>query len=327
MNQKTVLYCAPIDQPGNSGRYIMAGMEQAGLNVLGYDYRTNQNHEKDIFKILEEKRPLYFFTQKGETLSPELIRKVKEFGCVTIFWCLDAEMGNWYVPIAREHDFVLTNVEDHILHLKKMGIKNAKWMHQGFAPEIFGIDAPGIKPVNDYYADVAMIGSMGDRIYKKRCKIIIKLRKNKFDVRWWGPGLARKLRNIPCFWGGVHHAWMGKKVYMKEFADVIRHIKIFIGEDADIPFTNRYLSNRSFAVIGCGGFYLCRKTPGIEHAFEIGTEVDVYETYDEMLEKIKYYLEDEDKRKKIASAGQKKVLEYYTYKNQMKKIFDWIDKN
>ena len=89
----------------------------------------------------------------------------------------------------------------------------------------------------------------------------------------------------------------------------------------------RYLSNRSFAVMGCGGFYLCRRTRGVEYAFEIGKEIDVFDTDDEMIEKVEYYLNQEAARKKIAAAGQKKVLEMYTYKKQMEKIFDWVTTN
>ncbi len=327
VEKKTVLYCAPIDQPGNSGRYIMTGIEQAGLSVVGYDYRTNQNHEEDIFRILKKENPFYFFTQKGESLSPALISKIKDFGCVTIFWCFDAAMGDWYAPLAREHDFVLTNVEDHVFSLRKEGVRNVQWMHQGFAPDFFGITEVRNTPEGPCYADVVMIGSMGTPIYKNRCESVIQLRKENIDIKWWGGRLARQPRNIRYFLGGIHRSWAGREVYMKDFADVIRHTKIFIGEDSDIPIRKRYLSNRSFAVMGCGGFYLCRRTPGIEYAFEIGKELDVYETNDEMIEKIKYYLENEDERKTIALAGQKKVLEHYSYKKQMEKIFDWVNAN
>lgn len=331
MRGKTVLYCAPIDQPGNSGRYIIKGMEQAGLSVIGYDYRTNKNHEEDIFRILKKENPTYFFTQKGESLSPSLIHKIKNFGCITIFWCLDVPISDWYVPIARPHDFVLTNVEDHVDYLRKQGVKNVKWMHQGFSQEFFGIEFPDAEHVSEYYADVAMIGSMGKAMegltYNRRCELAMRMIREGIDVKWWGRRLSRQLRHIRYFLGGVHHVWAGRQVYMKDFADVIRHTKIVIGEDADKPFAGRYLSNRSFAVMGCGGFYLCRKTPGIEYAFEIGTEVEVYETDDEMVEKIRYYLKNEDERKRIAKAGQEKVLKHYTYKEQMGKIFDWVDEN
>jgi hypothetical protein len=156
--------------------------------------------------------------------------------------------------------------------------------------------------------------------------LAIRLRKENIDIKWWGGRLARQPRNIRYFFGGIHRSWAGHEVYMHDFADVIRHTKIFIGEDADIPIHYRYLSNRSFAVMGCGGFYLCRRTPGVEDAFAVGKEVDVFDTADEMVEKVRYYLVNGAERKRIARAGQKKVLEAYSYKKQMEKIFRLVNK-
>ena len=237
---KIILYCAPIDKPGNSGRYIIDAMKQLGFTVIEYDYRNNVNFEKELLTIVEEKKPDYFFTQKGEILNPEIIRKFKDKGCITIFWCFDAAMGDWYIPLAREHDFVLTNVEDHVLRLKKEGIKNVKWMHQGFTPEFFGIVGDVDVFEGPWYADLAMIGSMGNPIYNRRCESALLLKNNRFNIKWWGPHLSRNFTNMKYHLRGIGRIWAGKELYMKDFADVIRHTKIFIGEDADIPISGKF---------------------------------------------------------------------------------------
>jgi len=325
--RKTVLFCGPIHKPFNSGRYMIAAMEQLGYQVIGYDYRSNNKYEEDILKIVERKKPFYTFILKGERLSPDLIKRFKELGCITILWFTMIPTEDWMVPFAGEHDFILTNVEDHVDYFSRRGIKNIKWIHQGFYPEFFGIDGTGVNSEGRYYADVAMIGSMGGSIYHKRCELVMQLRRKKIDIKWWGPHLSRKLKNIRYFLGGINRVWAGKEVYMKDFADVIRHTKILIGQDADIPVQRRYLSNRGFAVMGCGGFYLCRRTPGIEFAYEVGKEVDVFDSDEEMIDKIRYYLKNEDELKRIALAGQRKVLNNYTYKKQIKKIFTWVNEH
>jgi hypothetical protein len=261
---------------------------------------------------VENEKPLYIFTLRGEKLSLDLIERFKESGCITILWFTMIPLEDWMIPFAKAQDFVMTNVEDHVDFFQKRGVQNVRWFHQGFAPEFFGIDGEREVPEGPCYADVAMVGSMGNPIYNKRCERALLLKKNRFDVKWWGPHLSRDFR---------------REVYMKDFADVVRHTKIFIGEDADIPIRDRYLSNRSLAVIGCGGFYLCKRTPGIEFFFDIEHECDVYETNDEMIEKVRYYLDHEEKRKAIASKGREKILNNYTYKHQMKKIFDWVKGN
>ncbi|MGB5219284.1 MAG: glycosyltransferase [Smithella sp.] len=327
LDRKTVLFCGPIDQPLNSGRYMIAGMQQLGYEVIGYDYRSRDSYEKDLMEIIENRNPAYVFTLKGEKLSSRLIEDFKKKGCTTILWLTTSILEDWMPPFTKAHDYVVTNTEDMKILFTKHGAKNIKWLPQGFAPEFFGITGQESGKKATTYAEAAMIGSMGYPIYKERCKMVTLLRKNSVDIKWWGPRLSRQLKNVPYFLGGVHRSWAGKEVYMKDFADVIRNVKIFVGQDADIPVSGLYLSNRIFAVIGCGGFYLGRKTPGIEAVFEIGKEVEVFESDDELLEKIKFYLQNETQREQIALAGQKKVLTHYTYKQQIKKIFDWISEN
>jgi len=331
MHDKRVLFCGPINNPLNSGRYMISGIEQLGNEVIGYDYRSSENYEEELIAIAEKENPDYVFVLKGEKLSFELIKKFKELGCITILWFTMIPIEDWMLPLAKTYDYVLTNVEDHVDYFSQRDVKNIRWMHQGFAPDFFGIDDPNLNDDGEYYADVGMIGSMGKAeeglIYNKRCELVMRLRREHIDTKWWGPRLARQARNIRFFLGGVHKAWSGSQVYMKDFAKVIRHVKIFLGEDADKPFRGRYLSNRSFAVMGCGGFYLCRRNPGVEYAFDIGKECDVYDTNDEMVEKVRYYLEHEEERKAIALKGQEKILNNYSYKDQMEKIFNWVKGN
>jgi spore maturation protein CgeB len=112
---------------------------------------------------------------------------------------------------------------------------------------------------------------------------------------------------------------------MGEFAKTVRGLQVVLGEDADIATSGRYLSNRSLAVMGCGGFYLARRTLGLESAFEIDSELAVYESLDEAVEKTRFYLAHDTAREKIAAAGQKRVLSDYTYQKQFEKIFAWAD--
>ena len=321
----TVLFCGPVDEPLNSGRYMIAGIEQLGYKVIGYDYRTNSNYEKDILRIVATERPDFVFTLKGEKFSLDFARKLRKSGCITILWFTVLSLEDWMIPLAEAFDFVVTNADHNMFFLAEKGVKNVTWAHQGFSPEFFGVtDLSDVSAPSEYYADVAMIGSMGKPAYKRRSELVARLRKEDIDIKWWGPRLSRQMRNIRYFCGGVHRSWAGSEAYMKDFADVIKHTKIFIGQDADTPFKGKYLSNRSFAVMGCGGFYLCRRTFGIEGIYDVGREMDVFDTDDEMVEKIHYYLNSEDERKRIALAGQKRVLSDYTYKKQMGKIFDWV---
>ena len=54
--------------------------------------------------------------------------------------------------------------------------------------------------------------------------------------------------------------------------------------------------------------------------FEPGLEVIPYESADECAEKVQYYLENENERKSIALAGQKRTLNEHTYHHRMEEL-------
>ena len=160
-----VLFCGPIDEPLNSGRYMIAGIERLGYTVIGYDYRTHLDYEQDILRIIATEKPDFVFALKGEKFSPDFVEKIKSSGCITILWFTTFFLEEWMIPLARAFDCVVVNADHNMFSLLKKGIEHVTWIHQGFAPEFFGVtDRPGVTSPTEYYADVAMIGSMGKPI-------------------------------------------------------------------------------------------------------------------------------------------------------------------
>jgi spore maturation protein CgeB len=51
--------------------------------------------------------------------------------------------------------------------------------------------------------------------------------------------------------------------------------------------------------------------------FEIGKECDTFRSTDELLEKIRYYLQHVDLRQRIAQAGQRRTLRDHLYRNRL----------
>lgn len=72
--------------------------------------------------------------------------------------------------------------------------------------------------------------------------------------------------------------------------------------------------------MGVGGFMLTNYQPEVEELFTIGTDIEVYKSLDELDDKVKYYLEHEDKRVKISLNGYRTVSEKYNYETAFKRI-------
>ncbi len=74
-----------------------------------------------------------------------------------------------------------------------------------------------------------------------------------------------------------------------------------------------------------GGFILSENAPGIEEMYSIGQQMDVFKTKEDLLEKIRYYLANEQKREEISAAGYQRALNDYDAISGFKKVFSKIE--
>lgn len=83
---------------------------------------------------------------------------------------------------------------------------------------------------------------------------------------------------------------------------------------------------RVMDICGVGGFALTNYCEETAELLVEDKEIVMYKTPEELVEKADYYLRHEEFRKRIARAGQKKVLENYTYDRQLRELLDWVEK-
>ena len=93
--------------------------------------------------------------------------------------------------------------------------------------------------------------------------------------------------------------------------------KIFHASKINLNMTMRPietgLSLRIWDVLGCGGFLISNYQAEIPEYFEIGKDLEVYESTEDLINKIDYYLRHDEERMEIAINGYEKVAKYHTY--------------
>ena len=77
---------------------------------------------------------------------------------------------------------------------------------------------------------------------------------------------------------------------------------------------------RVFDILGAGGFCISNYQRGLEDVFELGTDLVVYDDYDDLIYKTTYYLEHKEERVEIAENGRRKVREYHLYEHRLEEI-------
>lgn len=77
------------------------------------------------------------------------------------------------------------------------------------------------------------------------------------------------------------------------------------------------LSLRVYDVLGSGGFLITNYQPELEELFEIGKDLEVYTSIDELIDKCRYYLAHDKERCQIAQNGQNTVRRYHDCKQKL----------
>lgn len=104
--------------------------------------------------------------------------------------------------------------------------------------------------------------------------------------------------------------------------------KVFHASKINLNITMRPietgLSLRIWDVLGCAGFLITNYQAEIPEYFEIGKELETYETPEELEEKIRYYLSHEEERVEIAINGYEKVKNYHTYEKRLTQMLKML---
>jgi len=106
-----------------------------------------------------------------------------------------------------------------------------------------------------------------------------------------------------------------QNAYGKEHSIAVCSTKI------NLNFTEGGTSDRTYKVLASKGFLLTQPWEGMEEDFTIGEELNIFTSIDELKNKIKYYLDHEDERLRIAEHGFQTVQKFDRI-NWAKKIIE-----
>ncbi len=103
---------------------------------------------------------------------------------------------------------------------------------------------------------------------------------------------------------------------------------VFKTAGINLNFTLRSITSgiplRAFEIIGSGGFLLTNYQADFDDCFVADEDYVYFESPDDMMAKIEYYLSHENERADIAKNGLEKCLSEHTYKKRLQDIFNVV---
>lgn len=323
---KILLVCPIQDQ--QTGIYLHSSLINLGCKVAYFDFRAMmEQHGQDtmnneLINAVKRLDPDLIVVCKGLGIKTETIKAIKEFHKKPIVnWIFDVTLAGTYikdcapyVEYIKQFDRFYTIDYDAVQELKNLGV-NAEWCPEGCFPKMHGEQVINSIQKRRYGADVVFIGSIGS-IHSGRDKLLERIYNEGINLKIYGEVLYPK---------GEEPDWVKKchtgYAAINDMHSVIcQSSKIVLGIDG-WPHRARSWSARLYRVLCCGGFYLTTHTEKITDYFKLGEHLDTFKNEDEMIEKILYWLDNDNLRESVAKQGQLEVINKWTFEHSFKSMF------
>jgi len=288
-----ILVVGVCDVPSSTNTFIGKELVNLGHKVECYNYRTyTKNLDNNIQKMnthllhylyhtYEENKKSFWdliIFCKTDTVYPEVLDYAFSL-TNTFYWFMDP------LPTAkgmRAHLLAKRCHTSSATALEVVNYFNNNGANCYRIPE--GVDINLYKPLNlPLKYDVVFFGSHTG----KREQIIKYLRANGIKIKLFGKNWPEDMKANP-------------PIYNEDLVKLINETRITI----QISHSNSY-SDRILLVLASGGFILAEDVCELQIDFTPGNELDVWDTKEQLLKKIKYYLSNYNKALEIRQEGPK----------------------
>ena len=319
-------------------RYLEANRPRLEAELLRQIEAEHRRRPLDVFFS-------YFYA--GFCL-PETIQRIRDLGIFTLNWyCNALHQFDLIAPLAPAYDACLVPEQARLDDYRRIGARPI-YCQEAANPNIY-TPAWAEGESDPYRHEVAFVGQR----YGDRPEMLAYLARNGVPVRAWGvgwagyaatvaqapgrlkgllspSGLAYGFRRLGRLWADRRFALpagaAGGPLTDEEMIEVFSRSKInlgfgSVGETARAGRSQFQVRLRDFEVPMSGGFYLTQYQPELAGFFDIGREIVCFESKEELLQKVRYYLAHDAEREAIRRRGYERARRDHTWRRRLNDAF------
>ena len=337
-------------------RYIQAGYDITLINhreELGEDktyttkelYKLYRKKDSRLMQLYEKVARLskthdIFIVKYDNVYLPEFLKSLNDI--YKVYFCDDDPEGSNVrsKPYVYAFDYCFAaavNFDKNTKTWKKYlewGAKRADWYPLGVMPEDYD-PTLSVEDIYDKHRDIDVI-YVGPPERPKLSRLLELKKQTNITLygNRWGIYTSNRLNSLGCLMKYIPQHFFSSRVSRRLF----KIQNTYLPDDELIPSYQRTkiginlhlsygpINLRLYQLPANGVMQICDCPEGLGEVFEIGKEVVVYHSIEEAVELIKYYLEHDDERKKIAAAGFKRVMKDYKDLTIFNKVIEKIKK-
>lgn len=333
---------------GQFGFHIADTMEEMGHTVFKYDPSFPVNYYKSLllrrlYQINNiiytnlliapafrnfKRQKLYTELKKNKTdliicthdfLQPNEINKIRDIsGTKIAMWFPDsvANFNRAFFMIA-EYDAIFFK-DPYIVNVlrEQYNKKNVYYLPECCNPKFHKNVELNDDDMINYGCDITTYGSP----HNIRSSFFDQLLKYNYKIKIWGQKTPLWLEDKK-----IKSLYTGEYVFNESKSKAVLAAKINL--NTLLPSEITGLNARAFETAGIGGFQIIHWRPGLMELFDDGKEIVSFNNLDELIDKIKYYLDRPKEREIIAISGQIRAYREHTYKHRLQLLMKTVFEN
>jgi spore maturation protein CgeB len=268
-----------------------------------------------------------FFGMSGGGYHPDTIEKIKKLGITTITYVADnpcdPRRDKYYAMSLKYYDIILYADEIWMKILNKLAVNSTKIKFLGgYDPKVFFPEK--IEGLNDTLIeklshDIVFTGGS----YKEsaegsyRAGILGQLVEDKYDVKIWGDrGWLYRTQFYPSLSNRINT----NRLPYNELRYLFQLSKVYLNMPSPQIFTS--FQPRVFEIAASKGFQIIDHSDELEDIF--GDSYVSFKDYNDLKDKLDYFLKRDDERNEIAEKMYRLVINGFTWSNQLRMMLKQI---
>lgn len=317
-----IIHCAPFNIVTKTGGSLYSnpikisqGLIQNNHFVHNFDYRDtsryfsffrnkkNGQQKMNIFfkTLIEDIKPDIIIFGHAELIFEETFEYIKRKNIRMIYWYNDIPLQSYFKNVAHYFDFILTTAGGEFISDIKAYNKNAF-----FLPNLVNENIEKYKAYENksFKSDLLFTG----RHDSERAQLIQHLQTN----------ISKDL-NVKFIGNNKKSVLIGEA-----YLNALAGSKICINHNRDFTLKYEwYTSDRLFHILGNGSFALSTKIINGEDFFE--DKLEYYESYEELVSKVHYFIDNEKERLEKSKWLRNRVHTLFNSKRIAKYMLSLLD--
>lgn len=289
------------------------GLSTPGRQMRLWRRRTVGWREDVLMAQIEEFRPDVIYNMAMGTVSSIFLNEAKRRVQARVIGQFAETITNVTSDLSA-YDLILSSLPNLVDRFTALGVR-ATYFRLGFESTILDIVEP-----QQLHNEVVFIGGLSG-VHSAASKVLDDAARSLPTLRVWGFGVDGLPPSSP-----LRQAYQGKPLFGRAMYEELAASKVTINRHATSVAGSFANNMRLYESTGVGTALITDQKRNLSRIFDPGREVLTYATADDLVKQVTVLLEDDDRRAKVAAAGQKRTLREHTYAHRMKELVSIVEK-